>query len=239
MDKVIAKNIEVAQGGQVRAKDVSFELAPGKLVALLGKNGSGKSSFLSGIFGMSGYIATGELRLGDTDLLGQSPDQKARLGLMYCPQSMPSIDGVTLIALLYGAYTRIYPDNKISILKLRSQIQDEAKKYNLKSELLDKSVGTGLSGGEKKQAEILSILALKPRFVFLDEIDSGVDINMTQTIDIFIKDILEQGVGVLLVSHDISFVEKLSPQTVIVLEDSKVVSLGGLEVLEKIKIAGL
>ena len=136
---------------------------------------------------------------------------------------------------------RAYKEQKgstITPLDFYKLMVGKAKEAGLDEGFLKKHVNSGLSGGEKKQSEVLQLIALEPQFAFLDEIDSGVDVDAMKKVYAGIKLLQEKGVGFLLVTHYANILEHLTPDKVSIMRAGKIVATGGKELAEKIAKEG-
>ncbi len=159
--------VEVA--GRSVLRGVNLEVGEGELVALMGPNGSGKSSLLHAIMGNPKYrVVRGRIEFRGRDITGLSPDERARIGLGIAMQMPPRLKGIRLGDLLER------------IARMRGTSMDEvlaAARLMRAEKLLDRDLHEGFSGGEIKRAELLLLLAQRPKFFMLDEPDSGVDVE--------------------------------------------------------------
>lgn len=198
-------------------KDTSFYIKESEVISITGKNGSGKSSLLSAIFKHPNYeIIYGEIILNtvneEIDLTNLKTFEIAKQGLYLSLQHVPEIEGVNLLQFLYRSYKNISLsptlsqgkgelENNLSVLDFNKNILEFCKKYEINEEFLKRDLNVGFSGGEKKQAEMLHLFALKPKFVFMDEIDSGVDKAAIKKVFSIINDMKSEGVAFCIISH--------------------------------------
>ncbi len=193
--KIIDSEKEIISGA-------SFEVSSGEAIALTGKNGSGKSSLLAAIFKHPNYeIESGQIFLDQKDLSNLKTFEIAKSGLYLSLQHVPEIEGVNLLQFLYRSYKNISEKNNLSVLEFNKELENFCEKYEISKEFLKRDLNVGFSGGEKKQAEMLHLFALKPNFVFMDEIDSGVDKTAIQKVFKIINDFKKEGTGFCIVSH--------------------------------------
>lgn len=179
-------------------KDVTFAVQEKDMILLSGNNGSGKTSLLFGIFKHPDYIREGEIFLGKKDVSDLEVYELAKNGLYLAMQMVPEIEGVKLVQFLYKSFKSIYPNETLSILDFNKKLEKYCEEFAIDKTFLSRELNVGLSGGEKKKAELLHLLALKPKCVFLDEPDSGVDQESIQIIAKVIKYLNE--------NHNTSFV---------------------------------
>lgn len=228
------KNLTVTTAGKTVVTDMTLHIGSGELHVLMGPNGSGKSSLLNAIMGHPKYpITEGQIFLDDEDITVLATEKKAKAGLFLSLQHLPEIAGVTLTNFLHRAYKEL-KDGKETPLEFYKMIEARAREFGIDPTFLKKHVNKGLSGGEKKQSEVLQLLALEPKFAFLDEIDSGVDVDAMKRIFTVIEHLRGKGVGFLLVTHYSNILKSLTPDHVHVMKDGKLVTSGGKELAEKI-----
>ena len=164
------RDLCVRAGEKVLLDHLNLAVPDGEVHALLGQNGSGKTSLMMTIMGFSGYKVThGEILFKGQNITELSVSERARLGIAIAQQRPPTIPGVTLRRILTYALRNIQNPEE-TLAKLAESAQMEP--------FLDRSINDGLSGGEIKRAELLQLLAMSPEFSMMDEPDSGVDIEM-------------------------------------------------------------
>ncbi|MEM2921902.1 MAG: ABC transporter ATP-binding protein [Candidatus Bathyarchaeia archaeon] len=164
-------NLSVRVGGRKVLKNISLRLEAGERIFIFGPNGSGKSTLLRTIMGVPGHeVESGYIRYGGVDITGMSLYERSKLGVAMAFQHPPEIEGVKLSQLL-----KLCLRKKIGE-EFSPDEMDTIEKFKLK-DFLERDINVGFSGGERKRAEVLQILFLKPRLVLLDEPDSGVDID--------------------------------------------------------------
>lgn len=233
------EQITISAGENTIVSGVSFELKQGEVSLLMGPNGSGKSTLVNGVLGHPKFqIKEGRLLLDGVDITHLKTDKKAALGIFLSQQYLPEIPGVTLNNFLYKAYKQIKGVDQLSILDFYKMAEARAKEIGMSGAFLKRQVGSGLSGGEKKQSEMLQAIVLEPRFVILDEIDSGVDVDAMEIIIAAIGWLKEKGVGILVITHYDTIVSRINPDYVHVMKDGKLIRSGGIELTEQIRLQG-
>ncbi len=236
--KFNVKNLKVKTDNKIIIDDVSFSINSGEVHVLMGPNGSGKSTLLNAIMGHpNNKITGGTIALDNEDITGLKTEEKARKGLFLSVQYLPKIDGVTLLSFLHKSYKQI-SNSDITVLEFFKKMQNIADDIGIRKEFLSKYVNSGLSGGEKKQSEILQLLVLNPKFALLDEIDSGVDVDSLKLVFNGIKELANNGTGFLLVTHYSSILEYIKPDVVHVMKNGKIVKSGGHELVKEIGESG-
>ncbi len=237
MNILLLNNFTVSVAGQTRVSVKELTLGEGELCALVGPNGSGKSSLLSAVMTMPGMDIAGRAEIFGNDISNTTLDQKARDGAIYISQALAELEGLTLIQLLYGMYKQNKED-AVSIIDFKNDLAQKIKKYNLAEELLLRSVGHGLSGGEKKQMELVTLIANQPKLALIDEIDSGIDVNMIESVVAVLEDLKAQGAAILIVSHNFELLKKLMPSKIYMAESGQINLYGTAKKLSQLSESG-
>lgn len=230
-------HFSVFQGEKQLVRDVSLSINPGQLLLVLGQNGSGKSSFFHGVFGYPGLTSTGEIVFDDENVTSLKTEEKTKRGMYLVQQHVPEISGVTLVRLLARAKS-ILSGTEHTVLATTKKLQELCETYSISPTLVTRELGKGLSGGERKQIEALQLAFLEPKLVFLDEIDSGVDVHALASIEHIIEALRSKGSAILYASHSKAMAERLNPDAVIVFKDGGVARTGGYELAEAIHADG-
>ncbi len=231
------QNITVKiKDGETVLTDVCMEVGAGEVVVLNGRNGSGKSSLLSAIMGHPNYeISNGDIIVDNVMIKNNDTLASAQAGLYITMQSVPEIEGVSLIQLLHKAITKqIYnsknKDNdqsksrsQMSILDLNKELNKYAEEFGIDKSFIQRDLNYKMSGGEKKQCELLHMLALRPKYILLDEIDSGVDRESIDKIYKVVNFMIENFyTGFIIVSHHTEVSEYTKVSTVYNIEEGKI-----------------
>src|SRR3989344_1314023 len=238
MSELYIKNLRVEADGKTVVDGVFLSLKDGEVNVLMGPNGSGKSSLLNAIMGHPKYkITGGKILLDDKDITGISTEKKPQTGIFLSLQHLPEISGITLTNFLHKAY-RAQKGGEMTPLDFYKMMEARAKEFGIDAGFLKKHLNAGLSGGEKKQSEVLQLLALEPKFALLDEIDSGVDVDALKRVFAVISALRDRGMGFLLVTHYSKLLEHITPDAVTVIKEGRVVASGKGELVEKIAREG-
>lgn len=212
MKGLVITDLSVSVDDRTIIDHLSLSFSDQQVYALTGRNGSGKSTLLNAIMGAPGYqITSGSITLDGNNITNLPTDQRAKLGLFLAMQYPAEITGVSYADFLKTALTRLHshaPDMKSTLHDLRRH----AKALNFINFDYGREVNVGFSGGEKKKSEILQMLAIKPRFAFLDEPDSGLDAASVRKLSTILRS-LDYPTTIVIVSHNEQLLNNLHPST--------------------------
>jgi Fe-S cluster assembly ATP-binding protein len=239
MSTLRIEDLHVEVEGKEVIKGITLEVKSGEIHALMGPNGSGKTTLSLALMGHPKYKVTkGKIILDGEDITGLETHEKVRKGLFLAFQLPVEIPGVKLSTLLLAEYNRVHGINE-NVGTLLQKVREVVKRVNLGDSLLNRGVHEGFSGGEKKRAEILQMLILKPKFAILDEPDSGVDVDGLRMIGDSINQLLsENRTGYLIITHYRRILDYVKTDVIHVLNKGKLVATGGPELAKLIDEKG-
>lgn len=213
---------------------ITMNVEKGDFHLILGLNGSGKSTFGKVLLGSPQYEITGGKILFNEEDISEIPTfERAQKGIFLSHQSPPSLEGVSAKDVLRAADKA--KEGKRSLLNFKRSLKDSLQKVGLQQSFLDRSLNDGASGGERKKMEIASLLTLGAKLAFLDEIDSGLDVDALKSVSQGIQNFIDQkDTAVILVSHSESILKYITPSYVHVFSEGKIIATGGMELAEKI-----
>lgn len=235
MTELIIKDLHVNIAEKEILKGVTLSVANGEVHAIMGPNGTGKSTLAYALMGHPSYDVTGgEVTFGGKNLLEMKTDERSRMGLFLAFQYPVSIPGVTVANFLRTAVNArrkaINPEDKgVPILEFRNQLKEQMNLLKMDQSFAGRYLNEGFSGGEKKRAEVLQMAMLKPEIAILDETDSGLDIDALKIVSEGVNLLKEQNVGVLLITHYQRMLNYIKPDYVHVMMGGRIVESGGAE----------
>lgn len=218
-------------------KGVDLVIKTGEVHAIMGPNGTGKSTLSSVIMGHPRYLVTsGDIMLDGVSLLDKKVDERARLGLFLAYQYPAEVAGVTNSDFVHAAM-KAKGDTQ-SIYKFAMSYDKACKELKMSSDFATRYLNDGFSGGEKKRNEILQMKMLKPKFAILDEIDSGLDVDALRIVGENVNSMVNENFGCLLITHYERLLDYIKPDYVHIMINGKIVKTGGKELIEKIDREG-
>ncbi|MFD1708628.1 Fe-S cluster assembly ATPase SufC [Siminovitchia sediminis] len=221
-------------------KGVNISINGGEVHAVMGPNGTGKSTLASAIMGHPRYTVTnGSITLDGQDVLEMEVDERARAGLFSAMQYPSEISGVTNAEFLRTAMNARREEGKeISLMKFIKQMDKEMELLEMDPDMAQRYLNEGFSGGEKKRNEILQLLMLKPKFAILDEIDSGLDIDALKVVSKGINKMRGDDFGCLVITHYQRLLNYITPDYVHVMMQGRIVKSGGPELAHRLEAEG-
>jgi len=232
------KDIHVEVEGKEVVKGVSLTVNPGEIHAIMGKNGSGKSSLSNALMGHPSYTITkGEAYLKGESILDMEADERSRAGLFLAFQYPLAIPGVTVANFMRTAL-KAHRGADADMTDFRKLFKAAMADLSVDQSFATRYVNDGFSGGEKKRIEILQMSLLNPAMALLDETDSGLDIDALKTVSEGINKFQNENNGVLMVTHYQRLLNYVKPHYVHVMMDGKFVTSGGPELALKLEDSG-
>jgi Fe-S cluster assembly ATP-binding protein len=233
------EDLHVEVEGREILKGLNLSLDKGEIHAIMGPNGSGKSTLAYVLTGRPGYeVTAGKVLYNGEDILDLAPDERAQRGIFLAFQYPTEVPGVSVVNFLRTAYNAIHPDEQKSAMAFRMYLQEKVDLLEIPTELVDRYVNQGFSGGEKKRNEILQMAVLQPELAILDETDSGLDIDALKHVSSGVNKLAGPDVGILMITHYQRLLNYIRPSTVHVLMGGRVVRSGGFELAEKLEAEG-
>ncbi|GEK30162.1 ABC transporter ATP-binding protein [Kurthia zopfii] len=240
MSTLVIKDLHVSIEDKEILKGVNLTLNTNEIHAIMGPNGTGKSTLASAIMGHPKYVVTsGTITLDGEDVLEMEVDERAQAGLFLAMQYPSEIAGVTNADFLRSAInSRREEGDEISIMKFIRELDKKMDFLEMPEEMSQRYLNEGFSGGEKKRNEILQLMMIQPKFAVLDEIDSGLDIDALKVVSKGINEMRGEGFGCLMITHYQRLLNYITPDHVHVMMQGKVVKSGGSELAQRLEAEG-
>ncbi len=233
MSELVIKNLHVSIEGKEILKGVDLAVRQGEIHAIMGPNGTGKSTLAYTLLGHPSYKVTeGEVLFKGVDILKLKPDERSRMGLFLALQYPVAIPGVTVANFLrtaINAHRRAAnpQDKGRPIPEFRKMLKEKMELLKMDPAVAGRYLNDGFSGGEKKRAEILQMATLKPEISILDETDSGLDIDALRIVADGVNALTGPDLGVLVITHYQRLLNYIKPHFVHIMLDGRVVESGG------------
>lgn len=237
---LIIKDLHVEIEGKEILKGVNLEINGGEFHAIMGPNGTGKSTLSSAIMGHPKYEVTqGSITLDGKDVLEMEVDERARAGLFLAMQYPSEISGVTNADFLRSSINaRREEGEEISLMKFIRQMDANMEELDMDPDMAQRYLNEGFSGGEKKRNEILQLMMISPKIAILDEIDSGLDIDALKVVAKGINKMRNEEFGCLIITHYQRLLNYITPDKVHVMMQGRVVKSGGPELSQRLEAEG-
>ncbi len=234
------KDLHVGIEGKEILKGVNLKINTGEIHAIMGPNGTGKSTLSSAVMGHPKYeVTSGEVLLDGDDVLEMEVDERAKAGLFLAMQYPSEISGVTNSDFLRSAInSRREEGDEISIMKFIKEMDKKMNFLEMNEQYATRYVNEGFSGGEKKRNEILQLMMIQPKIAILDEIDSGLDIDALKVVSKGINQMRGEEFGCLIITHYQRLLNYIKPDFVHVMMQGKIVKSGGPELAQRLEVEG-
>ena len=233
------KDLVVNAGDKKILDGLNLKISDGKIHAIMGPNGTGKSTICKVLFNDFEYdIKNGQIIYNNEVISKLSPDEIGRKGLFLLNQNPIEIDGVTNAELLRNALNE-KNGKPVNIFEFNKELESICDKLKLPKSFIHREINLGMSGGERKKNELLHMWILKPQFIILDEIDSGLDVDALKVCANSIKEYYElYKPSILIVTHRLDLLNYLKPEFIHIIKDGKITETGSFELAKKITKEG-
>ena len=236
------KNLNVAINGQQILKNLNLEIKAGEVHAIMGPNGTGKSTLASTLAGKEAYeVLSGEVKFKGKDLLEMDPDERAREGVFLAfqyPVEIPGVSVTNFMKAALNAKRRHFGLDPIEAKDFLKLMKDKMALVEIKKEMMSRSLNEGFSGGEKKRNEIFQMAMLEPSLCILDETDSGLDIDALRIVANGINKLRDKDRSFLVITHYQRLLTYIVPDVVHVMFGGKIVKSGGKELALELEEKG-
>ena len=240
MSVLEVKDLHVTVEGKEILKGVNLKMSTGEIHAIMGPNGTGKSTLSSTIMGDPAYkITKGDILLNGKSIIDLPVDERARMGLFLAMQYPQEIPGVTNAEFVKSAINARRPkDDPIPLMVFIKRLDETLETLDMSEEMADRYLNEGFSGGEKKRNEIMQMMMIRPEFAILDEIDSGLDIDALKVVSRGVNQMRGDNFGSLIITHYQRLLNYIVPDYVHVMMDGQLVKTGGPDLAIRLEKEG-
>ena len=235
--KVSNLHVKVQEGEILHGVDL--EIKNGETHVLMGPNGTGKSTLGYALIGHPDYeVSDGKIEFLGEDITEAGADERAKKGIFLSFQNPIEVPGVSLSSFIRSALEQI-SDEKIKVWDFNKSLKETMKVLDMDESYAERDLNVGFSGGEKKKAEVLQLLMLKPKLAILDETDSGLDVDAVKTVSAGIEEFQKRcGGALLIITHSTKILESLKVDKVHIMLDGKIGKEGGFELVDQVNENG-
>ena len=228
MSNLVIQDLHISIGDKPIVKGLNLTINQGEVHAIMGPNGTGKSTLAKAIAGHPDYTITGgDVLLDGVSILGMEPDVRARAGLFLAFQYPSEIPGVSIANILRAAVqARMAEGEELDATGYYKRLYSKMDLLKIDRKFTSRSVNDGFSGGEKKRCEILQMAMLEPKIALMDETDSGLDIDALRIVAEGVNTLRTGPLGVLLITHYQRLLDYIVPDFVHVMYDGRIVKSG-------------
>jgi Fe-S cluster assembly ATP-binding protein len=244
VDVLEIRDLHASVDGKPILNGVNLVVKTGEIHALMGPNGTGKSTMANVLMGHPAYEVTqGQILFKGRDLINMPPDERSRLGLFLAFQYPVAIPGLSVANFLRSAINArrrdLNPEDKgIGVPEFRKLLKEKMDLLKMPHEFAGRYLNDGFSGGEKKRAEILQLATLEPSIAILDETDSGLDIDALRIVAEGVNALAGPNLGVLVITHYQRILNYVKPEFVHIMLGGRIVESGGVDLAEHLEEHG-
>lgn len=236
------RNLCASVAGTPILKNMNFTVKSGEIHAIMGLNGSGKSTFSKVLAGHPDYeITSGTVLFEGKNLLEMEPEERARAGVFLAfqyPIEIPGVGNSQFLRLMYNTVQSHRGKEELDPLEFDDFVREKMKLLEMREDFLDRSVNAGFSGGEKKRNEILQMAMLEPSLAILDETDSGLDIDALRIVAQGVNQLANKDNAIVMVTHYQRLLSYIVPDFVHVMVDGRIIKSGGKELALELETRG-
>ena len=242
MLKINNLSAAVDDGQKTILSGLSLDIPAGEVHAIMGPNGAGKSTLSYVLTGREGYdVTSGDVILDGDNLLDMDPEERAAKGIFLSfqyPLEIPGVPTMTFLKTALNAQRRARGEEEMAAPEFLKKARALATELKMKPEMLKRPLNVGFSGGEKKRMEIFQMMMLEPRFIVMDETDSGLDVDALRIVADGVNKLRNPDRGMLIITHYQRLLDYIVPDRVHVLAGGKIAASGDADFAKKLEAEG-
>lgn len=240
MSALEIRDLHINIGDKPIVKGLTLTVKKGEVHAIMGPNGTGKSTLAKAIAGHPDYtITSGDVLIEGRSILEMEPDERARAGLFLAFQYPSEIPGVTIANFIRAALQARLPEGgELEATDYYAKLYAKMDALSVPRNFTSRSVNVGFSGGEKKRCEILQMAMLEPSYAVLDETDSGLDIDALKIVSSGVNALRGPNIGMLVITHYQRLLDYIVPDSVHVMSDGRIIHSGDKDLALKLEAEG-
>jgi Fe-S cluster assembly ATP-binding protein len=235
-------SIETDEGQKEILKGIDLDIKGGEVHAIMGPNGSGKSTLSYVLAGREDYEVTdGSVTLDGEDLLDMDPEERAAAGLFLAfqyPVEIPGVNMSTFLKTSINAIRKQRGQDELDALGMLKLIKSKCAELGISDDMMKRMVNVGFSGGEKKRNEVLQMAMLEPKFIVMDETDSGLDIDALKVVADGVNKLRAPDRSFLVITHYQRLLDYITPDVVHILANGRIIKTGGPELAHELEKKG-
>lgn len=236
------RNLTASVDGTPILNGLNLEINAGEIHAIMGRNGSGKSTFSKILTGHPDYEVTGgEIFYQGENLLEKDPHERSLAGIFMAfqyPLEIPGVSNLDFLRVAYNAKQKHLGREEIDTFDFEDLVTEKLDIVQMNPSFLDRSLNEGFSGGEKKRNEILQMALLEPTLGILDEIDSGLDIDALRIVANGVNQLTTPDNAILVITHYQRLLDYIEPDVIHVMDNGRIVTSGGKELALELEAKG-
>jgi Fe-S cluster assembly ATP-binding protein len=236
------KNLHVSIGDRKILDGLNLTVKAGEVAAIMGPNGTGKSTLSYVVSGREGYDVTeGEILLNGENILELEPHERASRGVFLAfqyPVEIPGVATMTFLKAAMNAQRRLRGEEELQTPEFMKRVREASAKLGISQDMLKRALNCGFSGGEKKRMDVLQMTLLEPKFAILDETDSGLDIDALRVVSEGVNALRSPDRAFLVITHYQRLLDYIKPDTVHVMAKGRIVKTGGPELALELEKSG-
>lgn len=236
------KDLKVSINENDILNNLNLKINKGEIHAIMGTNGSGKSTFSKVLAGHPAYsVLNGDILFKGSSILDLEPEERSHLGIFLAfqyPIEIPGVSNEDFLRLAYNSKQKFYNKPEVDPLEFLAVINEKLQLVNMSPSFLSRNVNEGFSGGEKKRNEILQMVLLDPELCILDETDSGLDIDALKIISNGINNFMNQEKSIILITHYQRLLDYINPTYVHVMQSGKIIKTGSADLAKELESKG-